>query len=82
MRSRRGYCMQPAIYGGSVEEAALHRVIGTGILGRRMKWLVQWGDKTWKVGEMNSEYGAYRQPKMAVPNPFLCVLHLETRDSL
>ena len=48
--------MQPAIHGGSVEEGVLHRVIGTEILGRRMKWLVQWGDKTWKVGEMNSEY--------------------------
>lgn len=29
--------MQPAIHGGSVEEAALHRVIGIEILGRRMK---------------------------------------------
>ena len=82
MKSRRWYCIQLAIHGGSLEEAALHRVIATEILARRMKWLVQWGDKTWKVGEMNSEYGPYRHPKMAVPNPVLCVLHLGTRDSL
>lgn len=63
MKSRRWYCMQPAIHGGSVEEAALHRIIGAEILGRRMKWLVQWGDKTWNVGEMNKRIRTLQTPK-------------------